>query len=210
MNRISKGILYIISILNMLGICFIYPELPKRIPIRWDINWQVRDWTDKKVIFLLGLFPIILLLLISFLPKKDRKKETMKQRKAYGIVAMTIVLFLIVLVWITIAAALEIEFKMQLILPSILGVLLIIFGNYMPIIRSNYYFGIRNPWTLSNEKVWRKTHRVGGYVFAIIGVVMIIASFAFKDGGKFSFVVLIAGLIGVNLYSFILSKKVRE
>ena len=33
------------------------------------------------------------------------------------------------------------------------------------------------PWTLSNEKVWDKTHRLGGRLFKITGV--LVAAFGF-------------------------------
>jgi uncharacterized membrane protein len=37
--------------------------------------------------------------------------------------------------------------------------------------------GIRTPWTLSSERVWRKTHRIGGYAFTIAGLVFIATAF---------------------------------
>lgn len=208
MNRISKGIMYIVSILNLIGICFVYPDLPKQIPIRWDVNWNISDWADKYVIFILGSLPILLLILFQLLPKIDPKRRNYeKHKKAYFIMIMAIELFLIIMVWITIAAALNIKINMKLVLPSLFGVLFIIIGNYLPIIKSNYFLGIRNPWTLSNETVWRKTHRVGGYIFAIMGVIMFILAIANRNGGKISFAVLIIGILAVNIYSFIIYRN---
>lgn len=208
MNRISKGIMYIVSILNMIGVCLVYPDLPKQIPIRWDIHWNISNWADKKVIFILGIIPLILLILSQILPKIDpRRKNYEKHQKAYLIIEMVIELFLIIMVWITIAAALNIEMNLKLIFPSLLGVLFIIFGNYMPIIKSNYFFGIRNPWTLSNETVWRKTHRVGGYIFAITGVIMFITTIAIRDGGIISFILLMIDIFAINIYSYIIYRK---
>lgn len=208
MNRISKGIMYIVSILNLIGVCFVYPDLPEQIPIRWDVNWNISDWADKYVIFILGAIPILLLILFSLLPKIDPKgKNYEKHKKAYFIMIMVIELFLIIMVWITIAASLNIKMNMKLILPSLFGILFIILGNYLPIIKSNYFFGIRNPWTLSNETVWRKTHRIGGYVFAIMGVIMFILAILNRNGGKISFVVLIIGILAINIYSFLIYRK---
>ena len=208
MNRISKGIMYIVSILNMIGVCFVYPDLPKQIPIRWDVDWNISDWADKKVIFILSIIPLLLLILFQILPKIDpRRKNYERHKKAYFIMEMVIEVFLIIMVWITIAAALNIKINIRLILPSLLGVLFIILGNYMPVIKSNYFFGIRNPWTLSNETVWRKTHRVGGYIFAIMGVIMFISTIAIHNGGMISFIVLIIGIIGIYVYSYFVYRK---
>jgi uncharacterized membrane protein len=45
---------------------------------------------------------------------------------------------------------------------AIIGLLLAGIGNYMTTVKPNWFIGIRTPWTLQNETVWRKTHRMGG------------------------------------------------
>ena len=30
----------------------------------------------------------------------------------------------------------------------------------MPSLKQNYFIGIKTPWTLENEMVWKKTHRI--------------------------------------------------
>jgi uncharacterized membrane protein len=46
-------------------------------------------------------------------------------------------------------------------------------GNYLSKLRSNFFLGIRTPWTLSSEVAWWKTHRVGGRVLSVLGLVLI-------------------------------------
>lgn len=48
-------------------------------------------------------------------------------------------------------------------------------GNLLPRFRSNFFFGIRTPWTLSSDTVWTRTHRVGGYVMVLIGLLLVLA-----------------------------------
>jgi uncharacterized membrane protein len=38
--------------------------------------------------------------------------------------------------------------------------LLVVVGNYLGKVRHNAAFGLKTPWTLRNERVWDKTHRV--------------------------------------------------
>jgi uncharacterized membrane protein len=45
------------------------------------------------------------------------------------------------------------------------------FGNLYPTIRYNYFIGIRNSWTQSNELIWKKTHRFAGKIFFIGGLI---------------------------------------
>ena len=60
------------------------------------------------------------------------------------------------------------------LLPAIAaGVYLLLFvglGNYLPRIRSNWWIGIRTPWTLESEAVWRETHRLAGWTFVGAGL----------------------------------------
>ena len=44
----------------------------------------------------------------------------------------------------------------------------------MPKIRSNFFFGIKTPWTLSDPRVWERTHRLGGYCFFAGGILTVL------------------------------------
>jgi len=54
-----------------------------------------------------------------------------------------------------------------------LGLLFILMGNYLPRLPRNFFFGIRTPWTIASERVWKKSHRVGGWLFVIGGISII-------------------------------------
>jgi len=46
----------------------------------------------------------------------------------------------------------------------------VLLGNVMGQVRHNYFVGIRTPWTLADEEVWRRTHRMGGRLFVLGGL----------------------------------------
>ncbi len=52
-----------------------------------------------------------------------------------------------------------------------LSVLFIVMGNYFGKTRSNFFAGIRTPWTLSSDLSWEKTHRLGGRLFIATGAI---------------------------------------
>lgn len=60
---------------------------------------------------------------------------------------------------------------------ALLGLLIAMFGNYFQTVRSNYFIGIRTPWTLQNEIVWKKTHHLAGRLWMAGGVLIIFLSF---------------------------------
>jgi len=39
--------------------------------------------------------------------------------------------------------------------------------------KRNWFIGIRTPWTLSNEKVWEKTHKLGGKLFKAAAIIIL-------------------------------------
>jgi len=58
----------------------------------------------------------------------------------------------------------------QLLAPAF-GVLFYYCGILTENAKRNWFIGIRTPWTLSNEKVWDKTHKIGGKLFKIAGAI---------------------------------------
>ena len=52
------------------------------------------------------------------------------------------------------------------------GALFVLIGNYLPKVQPNYLMGIRTPWTLASDLAWRRTHRIGGRLFVIEGLIL--------------------------------------
>lgn len=209
MNKIRKNALWILSFLSFLGTVFCYRYLPHKVPMHWNANWEVDGWSDKKYIFLTGLMPVIMLILLDILPKIDPRRENYRRHsKGYRIISATIVVLMIIMNWITIGTSLQKNIRLDELLPFSMGILFIILGNYMPVLKSNFFVGIKNPWTLSDDEVWRKTHKAGGYVFVVSGVLMIISSWLHNQAcNTVSFLVLLLGLAWVTLYSYLLYRK---
>jgi len=65
---------------------------------------------------------------------------------------------------------------------SLSFLLLALLGNFMINIKPNWFVGIRTPWTLSSDSVWKKTHLVGGRLFFYGGLLCFILSIVFGTG----------------------------
>ena len=57
----------------------------------------------------------------------------------------------------------------------IVGLLLLVIGNYMGKVRKNFFVGIRTPWTLASDEVWMRTHHLGGWLFVVGGLIIAVA-----------------------------------
>ena len=71
--------------------------------------------------------------------------------------------------------------NVNVVSPIGIGVLLLVLGNYLPKIKSNWFIGVRTPWTLSSEESWRRTHRLAGWLFALSGAIVVLTTL-FKPG----------------------------
>jgi len=166
--------LIVISILSFLGISAFYPFLPDTIPIHWNASGEIDGWGGKWNIFLLGALPILNVVLFKMLPKIDPKKDNYeKHKKAYEWMQWVTAIVFIGLGWLMLSFSMGIEFDMGTVIRLLIGIMFILLGNFMGQIRQNYFFGIKTPWTLADKTVWQKTHRRGGVVFALMGLVLI-------------------------------------
>ncbi len=207
-------ILILLSILNLIGVFFIFPKLPQEIPLHWGINGEIDNWGNKNFIILFGFLPIIISVGMYYLPNLDPKKENyLKMSVIYSGIAIWLTLFIIVSDWLTIGAALNILNLDQnkiipIIINLILGISFIIIGNYMPRIKQNWFFGARTPWALTNKTNWKKTQRFSGYIFIFIGMILLFNIFFMNNiFFIFSIIAIIASILSIYIYSYFLYKK---
>ena len=90
-----------------------------------------------------------------------------------------------------------------------IGVLFIILGNYFKTIQANYFIGIRTPWTLENDMIWKETHKMGGKLWLLGGLLIVISCLVLDK--KMNFIVFITVIAIITIipvvYSYLLFRK---
>ena len=76
--------------------------------------------------------------------------------------------------------------------------------------RQNYTMGIKLPWTLADEDNWNRTHRLGGYVWTIGGLLIIIVTLIGLEQLSIMTGIIIAMVVIPSIYSFWLYIKKKE
>ncbi|WP_123042193.1 SdpI family protein [Cohnella candidum] len=95
-----------------------------------------------------------------------------------------------------------------------LGVLWFVIGNRLGQVRSNFFFGIRTPWTLMDDNNWRLTHRFGARMWVIAGLIMFVCCWFVNAYAAAAILISCAALSAIvpMVYSYLLfarqSKKV--
>jgi uncharacterized membrane protein len=156
----------------------IYSRLPERVPVHWSLTGDINRYGSRvEGAFLLPGMMIVVWLLLRFLPRIDpRRANYAKFSDTYDLLVNSLVTLFAVMHVALIGTALGWPISMERLVPALVGLQFLILGNALPRARPNWWFGIRTPWTLSNDRVWMRTHRVGGYLLAGAGVVLLIAA----------------------------------
>ncbi|MFH0892166.1 MAG: SdpI family protein [Candidatus Falkowbacteria bacterium] len=154
---------------------YFYAHFPERVPMHWNAAGEIDGWGSRWVgAFLIPIVILGMYLLFLGIPYLDPKKDRYEQfRKVYHVFKGFIVTFMAIIYFLTSFSALGGDINIGLWVPGMVGVLFILLGNYMGKIKPNWFMGIRTPWTLSSEEVWNKTHRFGGKIFMLAGLVFL-------------------------------------
>jgi len=184
-----------------------------RIPSHWNFRGEIDGYTGKWTGIL--LFPGINVLLFIFmliLPIISvRYRETPERFSRMVPIITNIIIFFFATIHIyTLLLGAELISSTGSSIYYIIGLMFILLGNILPKMPSSFFIGIRTPWTLSSEYVWRKTHKVGGICFVLSGLLMIFIPAIWGNNAtviKIMFVLFMALILYSVLYSFILYKK---
>lgn len=151
-----------------------YPQLPPTVATHWSLNGTPDGFSSRW--WAVAIVPIVLVFMtvvFNVLPKIDPRHENyVKFLSSYWLIANAVIVFLLVAHGLIIAAGLGFSIKIDRLMPLGIGLLFVFLGNFLTRVEPNWFVGIRTPWTLSSDTVWRRTHRTGGWVFVIGGLVL--------------------------------------
>jgi len=199
----------ILLLLPFLVIPFIWDQLPAQIPTHWNMQGEVNGYSGKTFGLLFApSLSILIYFLVLYLPKIDPKKRFKINQKPLPILRTLLVLFFLGIQFWTILNAMGHTIGSQKWFYLGMAVFFLVMGNYLRTIKPNYFIGIRVPWALEDEENWRKTHRLGSYLW-VAGSLLLIILFPFLPLKTYSTVfftvIIIMALIPTG-YSFYIYK----
>lgn len=142
---------------------WILPQFPPdaRIAIHFDITGRPDGFAGPLVAFMSLPGIAGLTAVFALLPRfEPRAANLARSGKAYDTAWITAILLITGCHALLIAHALGRAPDVPRAVTVLLGLTLILTGNVAAKARSKFMFGIRTPWTLSDERVWQKTHRL--------------------------------------------------
>ncbi len=157
-----------------------WSSAPERIPVHWGLDGRVDRYGGKlEGLLLLPLLSLVLYLVMLWLPRLDPGRANYEAfSSAYATVRLAV-------------------------LAVLTGAMLVVLGSVLGKLRPNWFVGIRTPWTLSSKQAWTRTHRAGGWLFIVVGVLsMGVAALRSEWGLSAMLVALSASVVGLVAYSY--------
>lgn len=210
MNFKKELPLLTIVLLPFVYIFYIWNKLPQEIPIHWNLKGEVDRYGEKIEILLIPiLLPLLIYIIFSVIPKIDPKKKLEKMGNKFRTLKFLLTTIMSALASFIIYSIQSKSSTSPNIIFLIVGVLYVVLGNYFKTIKANYFIGIRTPWTLESETVWKETHLLGGKLWLIGGLLVIISALVLdeKMNTAVFFIITIIITIIPAAYSFLLFKR---
>jgi uncharacterized membrane protein len=215
MNETLKKELPIIGIvlLPFIYLAYIWNNLPKQVPMHWNLKGEIDDWGSKySLIGMTFLLPVLTYVLLMVVPKIDPKKRIEAMGGKYYQFKFILVTFMSALALVIMYISNNQKLSNPSMIVILLGILFVFLGNYFKVIKQNYFIGIKTPWTLESEEVWKLTHLLAGKMWVIGGIVIVICSLVVPENLNFYFFIGITLVISIvpTVYSYLIFKKLKN
>ncbi len=196
----------LVCLIPLIAGALLYSRLPETMATHWNLNGEADGWSSRA--FAVFGLPGILLAVNLLLPwalRADPKRANMSDRLVL-ISLWTIPLVSLLCCGLTLARGLGYTVRVERWVPVFMGVLFIVIGNYLPKTKQSYTMGIKLPWTLNSEENWNRTHRLGGFLWVIGGVLFILMSFI--GWSLAAFLIILSVMVFIPMiYSYLLYRK---
>ena len=189
-----------------------YPYLPDRMPTHWNAEGKVDGHMDKPLgAFLFPFIGLFLIVLFKYLPKWDPLRENYRMfEREYNLMVNAIIFYFFYIMLLILLSGLGYDFSMNYAMIPGMSLLFYSIGIVMEKAKRNWFVGIRTPWTMSSDKVWKKTHDKAAILYKACALVILLGFFFEKQMVFFILVpvLLVSGYL--ILYSYLEYKKEKK
>ena len=209
-TRYRFGVAAALVLVGALASVLAAPYLPERVATHWNAAGQPDGYAPRWVA-LVGLPALAagILAMLAVVPRIDPLGENVAAfRPTYDWFAVAVTAFLMSLHLGVLAFNLGHEFDFLRLVAVGVAALYYFVGHLVERAERNWFVGVRTPWTLSSDAVWRQTHALAARLFRGAAVVALLGAAV----GEYVvyFLVVPAALIAVvtTAYSYLAYRQV--
>jgi len=185
------------------------PHMPEVVPVHWGLHGEANGFSDR----LSGTFGLpavitLIMVLLLVLPRYNSVKFSLIAfQDIYAIIIFATISMFFCIEVMALLTAMGMVLPVVTIFSMLIGFLFIVMGGLMPHIGRNTTMGIRLPWTLRSEEIWKKTHEHGGRVFMGAGVLIVLGSLV---TGIWAMALMLVIITGATLYISVWSYRLAK
>ena len=215
MTKKNKKLILITSIITILPVfvgLILWNKLPEQIPTHFDASGEPNGYSGRAfAVFGPYLICLFAHLFCAFGTLADPRKKAIGQ-KMYALILWICPVVSLFCAFVIYGYTFGVDFLTS---PKavifIMGLMLLVVGNYLPKCRQNYTVGIKVPWTLASEENWDATHRLAGKLWVAGGVVILLLAIQpWIPAFPMSLVIMLAVTFVPMIYSFVYYIKMEQ
>lgn len=180
MKKISKlqWCIWGLAVAPLAATALLYGRLPEQVAMHWNLDGSVNYGHKAQLFMIAGMAPLLAALFYA-VPYIDPKKRSYEKFSgSYKVFQLFLMVFLLLVTGIILVEGLRPgTLRVEKCVIALVAALFIVIGNMMPKFRQNFFCGIKTPWALSSEKVWNRTHRLGGRLMFAAGILGLVSVF---------------------------------
>ena len=204
MEKFKKEIPFLaIALIPFVYLIYIWNRLPEKVPMHWNGAGEIDRYGDKKeLVAMLCMLVGITYFVFLIIPYVDPKQKLQNMGNKLNNLRMILTLFMSGLA-VFILYSVQQKSSNPGFVFAIIGLLFAFLGNY--------FIGIKTPWTLENEEVWKKTHIIGGKLWFVGGLLMALTFLLPNEMQLYTFLGITAVITIVPIvYSYLEFKKIKN
>ncbi len=153
-----------------------YDRLPEMVPTHFNMHGVPDGWSSKPMaVFGLPLLMAALNLLCHWgMSRVQPGEHKVAPDILVNMVGWIVGIISVIVVPMSLFMAVGVNVPIAFVMNILLAVVFLMVGNYLPKCKMNAYIGIKLPWTYSSDENWRRTHRLGGFVWVAAGLAMLV------------------------------------
>jgi uncharacterized membrane protein len=161
-----------------------------RLPAHWGVSGEV-DRFGSKTEALITLPLVMLGLCVMFIALSPllRQQPAVGATRLYTVTWIGVLILMAGLHTVSVVNGVGGQIPVPQVSMAGIGALFLVMGNYLPKTRSNRAVGVRTPWTMRSERSWQRTGRLTGWLFAGLGLILLVLAFIAPPAVLFSILI---------------------
>jgi len=202
----TRVLIWVLAVIPLILTAIFYSSLPDKIPMHWGLTGRVRYDPKIHIWWLSAISPAIAALFMV-LPAIDPRKENIEKfRGFYDAFCLFMMAFMLGVVGIILSESFNPgKLRVEFLVTVGCGLLFVFLGNMIPKFKSNFFAGIRTPWTLSSNEVWQRTHRIAGFAWVSGGLLIIALSLILRNLALY--IALLAIVAVITIFPIVMSYR---